>query len=281
MRIRDTFGRHRQGLTLTLLIIVCLVSLGVSTESLSLRPKEIGHSVVSVFQQAAFYVGDFFSRTVSSVRELSRLRTEYNTLREQISEYERSSEDIEALRAENERLREALAFSEQLPQRTLAARVVARDPGNFFAGVTINRGRVHGVERAMPVIASADGAPGLVGRVVEVGLQSSIIMPITDVQSFVAARLQRSRYEGLVNGRGGSSGTLVMNYVDKLASQQVTTGDRVITSGMQSIFPEGIAIGSVSSIRSTPYESSLELELAPIVDFGRLEYVFVIAEGAS
>lgn len=259
-------------------MIASLVSLGVSTDSMSLRPKEIGHSIVSVFQQAAFHVGDFFSRTISSVRELSRLREEYNELRDQISEFERVQDDLTALRAENKRLRDALGFAEEIPNETIAARIVARDPGNFFGGVTINRGRLHGVERNMPLVAAAEGMPGLVGRVVDVGLQTSIIMPVTDVQSYVAARLERSRYEGLVNGRGASSGRLVMHYVDKLAARQIATGDRVITSGMQSVFPAGIAIGSVSSIESTPYESSLQLELEPAVDFGRLEYVFIILE---
>ena len=281
MRIRETVTQHKQGLTLLLLVVVCLVSLGVSTDSLSLRPTEIGHSIVSVFQQAAFHVGDFFSRTVSSVRELSRLRTEYNALREQVSEYEQVQSDLEALQAENERLRAALDFSETLPRNTLAARVIARDPGNFFGGVTINRGRVHDLQRNMPIVASAGGGPGLVGRVVEVGTHTSIVMPITDVRSYVAARLERSRYEGLVNGRGTTSSLLVMQYVDKLAARQIATGDRVITSGMQSVFPEGIAIGTVRAIESTPYESSLQLELEPVVPFGRIEYVFVIMEEAD
>ena len=62
------------------------------------------------------------------------------------------------------------------------------------------------------------------------------------------------------------------------ARRQVAAGDLVITSGMRSIFSEGIAIGTVETIQGKSYETSLELQLRPIVDFGRLEYVFVLKE---
>ena len=67
-----------------------------------------------------------------------------------------------------------------------------------------------------------------------------------------------------------------MLFVDKSARDQVAAGDLVITSGMRSIFPEGLAIGRVESIQGKSYETSLELRLKPVVDFGVLEYAFVL-----
>jgi rod shape-determining protein MreC len=276
VRIGETFARYRTVITLVVIIVACIVSLAVSTDSLRLRPKEVGQSVVGVFQQAASAVGGFFSRTVASVRELRDLREEYDGVVEQLREYEETVGDAEALRQENERLREALEFVESIQIASIPARVIAKEPGTFFGGLTINRGRSSGVERNMPVVANQNGVQGLVGRISEVGLTSAVVMPISDVQSFVAARLLRSRYEGLVNGGGAGDAMLSMRYVDKAARSQVSAGDVVITSGMRSIYPPGIYIGTVEAIQGRAYETSLQIQLTPFVDFGRLEYVFVL-----
>lgn len=278
MSVRENFSKYRTSLTLVAIIIACSVSLGISTDSLRVTPKEVGQSVVAVFQQAAFHIGDFFSRTVTSVRELSALRDEYGTLLQQVREYERVADDITSLEEENERLRQALGFAEASELASIPVRVIGKEPGNFFTALTINKGRSAGITRDMPVVANVNGMRGLVGRVTDTGLTTSTVMPLFDIDSFVAARLQRSRYEGLVSGEGAGSGFLVMQFVDKSARRQVASGDLVITSGMRSIFPEGIVIGIVETIQGKSYETSLHLQLRPIVEFGDLEYAFVVKE---
>ncbi len=283
MRIRDNLSKHRNGLTLAVLVAVCLVSLGVSTESMNVRPKEVGQSFVAVFQQAGAAVGRFFADTVTSIRELSALRAQYDELIAEVREYEAVADDIALLKAENERLREALDFEERLRGESVPSRVIGKEPGSFFSGLTINKGRAAGVERYMPAIANEGGVQGLVGRVEEVGLTASVVMPIFDRDSYVAARLLRSRHEGLVSGEGmaASAGRLTMLYVPSSARAEISVGDVVITSGMRSIFPEGIRIGTVESIQGRPYETSLHIALEPLVDFSRLEYVFVLGEEAE
>jgi rod shape-determining protein MreC len=283
VRIRDNLSKHRNGLTLAVLVAVCLVSLGVSTESMNVRPKEVGQSFVAVFQQAGAAVGRFFADTVTSIRELSALRAQYDELIAEVREYEAVADDIALLKAENERLREALDFEERLRGESVPSRVIGKEPGSFFSGLTINKGRAAGVERYMPAIANEGGVQGLVGRVEEVGLTASVVMPIFDRDSYVAARLLRSRHEGLVSGEGmaASAGRLTMLYVPSSARAEISVGDVVITSGMRSIFPEGIRIGTVESIQGRPYETSLHIALEPLVDFSRLEYVFVLGEEAE
>jgi rod shape-determining protein MreC len=263
------------------LVVLCLVSLGISTESMSLRPKEVGQSFVAVLQQSASAIGRFFAGTINSIRELSDLREQYDGLLDQMRQYETIADDIELLQAENARLREALGFEKSIPYVSLPARVIAKEPGSFFAGLTINKGRAAGVRRYMPVVASQDGEQGLVGRVEEVGLTTSVVMPIFDRDSFVAARLLRSRHEGLVAGEGLSDGLLTMLYVAKSARSEISVDDVVITSGMRSLFPEGLRIGTVEAILGRPYETSLNIEIDPAVDFSRLEYVFILAEASE
>ena len=169
-----------------------------------------------------------------------------------------------------------LGFSESLGIVNTPARVIAKEPGSFFSGLTINRGQTSGVRRDMPVVANQNGVTGLVGRITEVGLATSVVMPVFDARSYVAARMDRSRHEGLVRGLGAANAVLRMDYVSESARPQIAAGDLVITSGMRSIYPEGIQIGSVEAIRGEAYETSLRIDVVPAVDLSQLEYVFVL-----
>ena len=163
--------------------------------------------------------------------------------------------------------------------RYVAGEVIARDPGSQFSTIMVNRGRTHGIRKGMPVVAFQEGLQGLVGKVQTVGLLSSAVQPISDPNSFVAARLGNSRYDGLVAGSQLPWGNLIMTYVRKLALSDIAYGELVVTSGMGQLYPEGIHIGRVREMTAKGYEASLELEVEPIVDFSRLEYVFILDMG--
>ncbi|TFG59436.1 MAG: rod shape-determining protein MreC, partial [Spirochaetales bacterium] len=169
-----------------------------------------------------------------------------------------------------------LGFSQKLEIGHVPAEIIAKDPGNFFNTITVNKGSSHGIKPDMPVIALQDGFEGLVGKVAGVGLMTSEIIPIYDRNCFVAARLMNTRYEGLTSGQGNYSDFIKMRYVKKNARTEIQYGDLVITSGMNSIYPRGIYLGRIRNIAAKDYETSLELEVEPILDFSKLEYVFIL-----
>lgn len=268
--------KNKNGVTFTVILVLCLLMMLFSNRNVVLQPKKVGQSFFSLFQLSIHSIADWFSGTWNSIGELKRLRSELDAARERLVEYEQVSRNVTELRRENQVLREQLGFSQALAFRYISAQVIARDPGNQFSTIMVNRGSVHGMRQGMPVIAFQGGLQGLVGRVVVVSLTTAIIQPITDPNSFVAARLQTSRFDGLVAGSQGVSGLLTMSYVKKLALNEVQYGELVVTSGMGQLFPEGIHIGRVREMTAKGYEASLELEVEPIVDFSRLEYVFII-----
>jgi rod shape-determining protein MreC len=126
-----------------------------------------------------------------------------------------------------------------------------------------------------PVVAYTKGFQGLVGRVVETAPGSAKVLPIVDRSCYVAARMRDSRHEGLVRG-GGDPDRVFMEYVKKRAKENVSYGDLVITSGLSDVYPEGLYIGRIRSFEAPDWETSLTLEVEPVVDFSRLEYVFVL-----
>ncbi|MBN2551502.1 MAG: rod shape-determining protein MreC [Spirochaetales bacterium] len=268
--------KNKNGVTFTVILVLCLLMMLFTNRNVILQPKKVGQSFFSVFQISLHAVTNWFTETVTSIRELRRLQTELEQARSRLMEYERVSRDLAGLRRENQELREQLGFARDLPFRYIAAEVIARDPGNQFSTIMVNRGTIHGMREGMPVIAFQRGLQGLVGRVVLVSLATSTVQPITDPNSYVAARLQSSRFDGLIAGSQSMADMLVMSYVKKLAVEEVQYGELVITSGMGRLFPEGIHIGRVREMTAKGYEASLELEVEPIVDFSRLEFVYII-----
>jgi len=268
--------KNKTGVTFACLLLLCLLMILFSNRNVVLQPKKAGQSLFSVFQLSVHAVSSWFTDTVTSIRELQRLRSELEEARDRLMEYERVSRDLAELRRENRQLRDQLGFAQSLSFNYIAAQVIARDPGNQFSTITVNRGSIHGMREGMPVIAFQGGLQGLVGRVVLVSLASSLVQPITDPNSYVAGRLQNTRFDGLIAGSQDTAEELTMSYVKKLAVNEVQYGELVITSGMGQLFPEGIHIGRVREMTAKGYEASLELEVEPIVDFSRLEFVYVI-----
>ncbi|MFP4301146.1 MAG: rod shape-determining protein MreC [Alkalispirochaetaceae bacterium] len=270
-------NESRQSLFLYgIVLLVSIILLSVSTSRFVEVPRSLGMSVVSVLQRVVGGVGDAVTNTVRSVGELGRLRGEYEALLDELERYQTLESDIEQLRAENHRLRDVLQFSQNVSVRNLPAEIIGREPGNMFASFTINRGSRDGVTVDTPVIAVQDGAQGLVGRVAQVAPSSAVVAPLFDVSTYVAGRLLNSRYEGLIGGGGAGATELTMRYVDPQARNRTAYGDMVVTSGMSSIYPKGIRVGTVVGIQAFAWESSLTLTLDPVVDFGRLEYVFLL-----
>jgi rod shape-determining protein MreC len=122
----------------------------------------------------------------------------------------------------------------------------------------------------MPVISDE----GLVGKVIAVGESYSLAQILYNKEFRVGAKVQRSRVDGILTWEGG--GELRLTNVPK--TQDVRTGDVVITSGYSNVFPKDITIGFVSSVRQKSGSLFHEISVQPAVDFPSLEQVFVILE---
>ncbi|MBL8967799.1 MAG: rod shape-determining protein MreC [Spirochaetaceae bacterium] len=258
------------------LLAASLLAVTVSTRSLAGLPERVGLTLFGFFQKGFSAVGDFVADTVASIAELRRLREDYDELAAKLERYTNLERGAAELRQENLRLKEQLGFAERLAYERVPARIVAKDPENLYATFVIDKGVAEGVRKNMPVLAFQDGVEGLVGRVLEVGRGSSVVVPLYDASSYVAARLATSRHEGLLTGQGKADDALVMKYVKKRAKDEAQFGDMVVTTGFESVYPPDIAIGRVKKLRVLDYQTSVEIEVEPILDFSRIEYVFVV-----
>lgn len=270
------FKVHLDILLVALYLMLSCILLVFSTGSFVVSFKTIGFSVMSGAQRGVFSVSRFFTSSVSAIQELSELREKYDALLARLEDYELMQRSNADIRSENERLKQLLDYSESLHTDNIHAEVIGRDPNNLFSAITINRGAMHGVRKNMVAVAFQNGNVGLVGKVVQVGRMNSLIMPLFDYQCFVSVRFDTSRYEGLVNGQGNSDLPIVMKYVKKRARDEIKIGDRISTSGENYLYPRDIPVGFVARIRGLEYETSLDIDIEPVIDFSRLESVFIL-----
>lgn len=277
--LREFLARRRTSATFVALIAVSAALILASSGARFELPRAIGLGVFSSLQKGITGAAGWVRGTVDSIGELRRAREELQVVRERLQEAERLSRDIVRLRRENEQLRALAGLADRTEYTNLPARVVAKQPGNTSGELILDKGSRDGVRRFMPVVAQQKGVTGLVGKVVTVSARSCTVLPITGQTSFVSARLEVSRYDGLLAGQGEVSDLLLLTHVSTLAVKEIAYGDVVVTSGLGQLFPAEIQIGRVRAIRSLPQASSLEIEVEPFIEVSKLEHVLILDTG--
>ena len=237
--------------------------------------QRVGFSVVTSLQKAVYSVCDGVTGVFTAVAELKSLKAENQELKEKLKNYEFLQRNNTEIRKENERLREQLQFATHIEQKNFPAQIIGRNPDNIYSGITINKGSRIGIKKGMSVIAVQNGTTGLVGKIVTVGLETSLVMPVYDSKCVVSSRIQNTRDIGLVSGSGNANSPLQMKYIKKRVLSELNFGDIVVTSGETDNYVADIPVGTITNIMVVEYDSSLNIEITPVVDFARLETVIV------
>ena len=194
-------------------------------------------------------------------------------LQSRVEELEGELNQLREQALASQRLSALLDFQEKSPMPTLAARVIGRSASNWYRGVVLNKGEDDGIAVEMGVMTPA----GIVGNIVKVASSTSIALLITDPNVAVTGLVQRTRDEGIIQGT--AQGFVRMKYIPPLAA--VKEGDAVVTSGLTGGFPRGILIGQVLQVGEGEGDLFQTAQVAPVVDFGKLEEVLIIVSPRS
>lgn len=203
--------------------------------------------------------------------DLIGVRERNEQLRKKLKALESQNTQLLEVRTENRLLRELVGLLDHTEIEGVAANVIGYDPSKWVRAAIIDHGSRSGVEVGMAVV---DGS-GVVGQVVVVSPSSARVQLITDHASGVDVIIQSSRARGMVQGLGGARCEL--RYVT--ADAQVAIGDRVLTSGLDGVYPKGLVVGVVSDYEPATTGLFHGVELTPAVDFARLEKVLVVTSG--
>ncbi|NLW07228.1 MAG: rod shape-determining protein MreC [Clostridia bacterium] len=209
---------------------------------------------------------------LAKVKDYGRLQAENEALRRQIAELKAANVRMEEYRLENERLRELLKYSEENSDRfdLTVAPVIGRSPSNWYNTITLGLGFMAGLQKGQVVLTHQ----GVVGRIIATTQYTAEVLLILDREGALGAMVQVNRTPGIVEGSPDYPGYLQMVRISRDAPVQ--EHHLVVTSGLGSVFPRGLLIGTVVKIIYEPDGLMKRAIIAPSVDFDRLEEVMVI-----
>jgi rod shape-determining protein MreC len=253
--------------------LALLVSLGFY--SLNLRHQEQTNAfervlltVTTPVGSVLYRVNSFFADIWDNYVFLVRVREENKQLKTVIKTLNtRVMQNHEAVLA-GQRLQQLSALKQRLTTPSLAATIIGEDVTPWFRTVIIDRGALDGIREGMPVVA----APGVVGRVIRVASSSSRLLLLTDHASAIAGTVQRSRARGVVKGK--SRGLCTLEFAER--GEDVQVGDVIVTSGIGGVFPKGLPVGEVTTVKKGEYGIFQTVVLRPFVSTSRLEEVLVL-----
>ena len=212
-------------------------------------------------------VGDVWTGYVG----LRGLRRQNLALTDTVDELELELQVQRALAQQVGSLERLLRLRETVALPTLSARVIGTDSTPYFRTLTIDQGSDDGLRPDLAVIAPE----GVVGRVVAVpASRAAQVQLLVDRNAAAGALIERTRASGVVVGTD-TDGVLRMDYVSNL--EDVRVGDRIVTSGVDRIYPGGFLIGVVTTVQQG-VGLYLVIHVDPIVEFSRIEDVLVVVD---
>lgn len=222
--------------------------------------------IAVVPRDAVLRMSDYFVSTSALERENAALK------RQQISSADVLQQAAQ-LSAENAHLRVLLDVRERLPVKSILAEIIydARDP--FTRKIILDKGLKHGVALSQPVIDDQ----GVVGQVTRVFPLTAEVTLLTDKNQAIPVQIARNGLRSVVYGRGQSN-SLDMRMT---TNADVKNGDLVVTSGIDGVYPAGLAVAKVMQVEnkaSTTFETVLCSPAAGIEQYRQLLILLVSAE---
>ncbi len=208
---------------------------------------------------------NFVSSIINNTKELTDIRQENKKLRKENHQLLEWQSLAHKLQNENKQLSNLLKYTAPPEATSVTAHVVSESGSAFAHSLIAYIGIPNPTQKGQAVITGE----GLVGRISERGVLSSRILLITDINSRIPVLMEKSRTRGIMVGDNSYRPQISFTPNDAV----IDIGDRVVTSGAAGVFPPGVPVGIISSIKNgiikiQPYADLSKLEYVRIVDYG-------------
>ncbi len=231
-------------------------------------------TVTAPFRSLASKISGGISSFVEVYTEGEKLNIKNAELETEISELRKKLADYEQAVSENEFYKNYLDIKDANPSfKFMAATLISRDKEDPYKGFIINKGSVNGVSAHDPVITNE----GLVGYIGEVGLTTSKVVTVLSAELTAGALDNRTSDSGVLSGSAELASEGFTKFYNLSRSCNIAVGDYVVTSG-EGIFPKGLLIGTVQTIGSDKYNTSIYANVKPFADIDGIRGVMVITE---
>lgn len=238
--------------------------------------RQIFLTIMHPFQSSITSISGFVSGTWEHYIALTNAAVENDRLKTELANANRILIEMDEIKKENDRLYESLSMAKDIKKDAIGAKVISSNVMAEFRTMTINKGSNDGILKNMVVI----GPGGLVGRIAKVGLNESIVLLISDPNSSVDVFVQRTNTRAILAGAlfGPELQAFYslsrMEYLKK--TSDIVSGDVVITSGLDQLYPRGIPVGTVNDVETVHSGVFKNALVVPFVDLAQLKEVLVL-----
>lgn len=224
--------------------------------------------VVSPVQNLITHTLDSANSVVDHYLFVAEVSEENEKLKQELGKLIRQNNELHEELRQKDRIADLMKYQEERQLKSVVAKVIGRDATQWARVVYVNKGTQDGIKENLAVVTNA----GVVGHVIQAGLNTSKVMLVVDGRSSVDTLFSHDRISGIVVGTGMEF--CEMKYVPITA--EVNVGDQIISSGLGGVYPKGLVVGTVIRIAKGTQGLFQEIFIAPSADFGRLEEVLVL-----
>ncbi len=250
-------------------IILPLISINIEQNKSATPWFNQPFAFLAEFTQKTFHMFTFGIRaTTTEYVNIINVKKNNQELRKENEELKTRLGLFNENQNELERLRTLLDFQKNTKMELIPAQVIGRNLVTDHNTITINKGTDHGLTSGQAVLTVS----GAVGHIFRPAKRTSHVMLITDRYSVVDAIIQKTRTHGLVEGK--SRETCVLQYVER--TEDVKDGDLIVTGGLDNIFPKGFPLGIITNVERKTKNTSLLIDVKPVVDSNKVEEVFIV-----
>ena len=274
---RGKFTLPGKYLLFILTILCCVMMVLTFTTDIFNKPLNyvVGYLIVP-YQKGVSAIGSYLSDKKDALVNVYDLLNENQELRNRIDELEDENTQLMQDKYELITLRELYELDQTYENyEKIGANVIYRDAGNWFSSFIIDKGYKDGITPDMNVICGN----GLVGKISVVGPNWSKVTSIISDNSNVSATILKSQKNIVVSGdleKIDEGYILFSHLIDE--DNEVTSGDKVVTSDISDKYLPGILIGYVSNINQDPNNLTKSGNLIPAVDFEHIDEVLIITQ---
>lgn len=276
--------RHdrRRRLTLVLLIItsLALVSLDERGSGIINSARSAAQDVVAPLQNLADDVINPVADWFDGLGRANELQDQNQKLQRELDAAKSEIASAKASLARLAQLEQVLDLPDVADGDAVTADVVGPGAGNFSRTLRISKGSSSGIAKGMPVVFGVSGKAALVGTVVRVSANESIVQRIDDGSFGVGAQLVQGSGAGPKGTAEGQRGSNLLRFsvIDDSANTVVLKkGDTAVTLGSEGeSYPPGLAIGTIVRTVDSGGAIARDATLRPILDLDSLTVVKVL-----
>lgn len=273
--IKNFFYQNKRGITFIILTLISILLLIFSNKKITINFRKILFVLTSPFEFFVTGTGNFFRDTVTSILELNKIKKELEKTKLELDQYKKIIIDFNELNHQLNTLKQILDLKNNFEYQTVTAEVIGRDPKKLNDFLIIDKGLNHGIKENMAVITYTEGKKLLVGKTVEVTPFYSKVMTLNNSNLHVGVFILDSRINCIVKGDNIKPNIIKLLYIPK--EYKLSGVTYVYTSGDSLIYPKGIEVGEIVSIKeSQRYENFNEGYVKISVELSKLEYVIVL-----